>query len=48
MIENIYNNDFMIYIIIKKLDINLSLKNIIYSIKRLYYKKIVWIMRKCF
>lgn len=41
IVENIQNNGFVIYIIIKKINVNLLSKDIAYSIKKSYYRNLV-------
>ena len=37
----------MIYVIIKKVDIDILKKYIVYSVKKLRKKKVVWNVKKC-
>ena len=39
--RDIINNSFVIYIIIKKVNISVLQKNIIYNIKKLYNKRVI-------
>lgn len=38
---------FVIYMMVKRVDINISRTIIMYIIKKLYYKKTVWSVKKC-
>lgn len=46
IIKDISNNKFMIHMISKKIDINVLQKNIIYIIKKLYYRNYVESIKK--
>ena len=39
-VGDIYNNGFVIHMIIKKVDISILQKNIMYGVKKLYNKKV--------
>ncbi len=41
IVGGVQNNGFIIYVIIKKVNVSMSQKNIVYSIKKLHYRKIV-------
>ena len=48
MVENAENNVFVIDVIIEKVDISVLQKHMVYDIKKLHNKRVVWSMKKCF
>lgn len=47
IIGDIQNNSFVIYMIIKKVDVSILQKNIVYVVKKLHNKRIFWNAKKC-
>lgn len=39
--ENVQNNGFMMYIVIEKINVSLLPKDIVYSVKKSYYRNLV-------
>ncbi len=47
IVGGVQSNGFVTHVIIERVDVNVSQKNIVYGVKKLHYRKIVWSVKKC-